>query len=212
MLLLLIIGVCSVLIPLVTGLILFSRLSSELKLLLFLFFIAAAVEGCTFYLAMNDQNPYWIHHIYMPFEYAMIALIFSFWQRKSWEKKLLRLSIPPFIILCLWDILNGGDLKDLNAFTASVAYTLYVGISSYTLVNLNHGSNQSIAGDCRFWIATALLIYSAGGIAYFSFHDMVVTNYLIEIWVIHTVLNIIAYVLYSIGIVCKARSWNQVGV
>ncbi len=212
MFLLTVFSVCSVLIPLATGLILFSRLTLELKLLLFLFFIVAIVEGYTFYLFMNHRNPYWVHHIYVPIEYTIIATIFSFWQRKSWAKKIIRLSILPFLVLCVWDISGGGDLKAFNAFPISVAYTLYVGISAYTLVNLNHGSDKSVARDCRFWIGTALLIYSAGALAYFSFHDMIVDNYLIGIWAAHLVLNIIAYMLYSVGIMCKAKAWNQVGV
>ncbi len=212
MFLLLIVSLCSILIPLITGLILFSKLSPELKLLLFLFFIVAVVDGYTFYLSMNARNPYWVHHIYIPIEYTIIAAVFSFWQRKSWAKKIIRLSILPFLVLCVWDISGGGDLKDFNAFPISVAYTLYVGISAYTLVNLNHGSDKSVARDCRFWIGTALLIYSAGALAYFSFHDMIVANYLIEIWAAHLILNIIAYMLYSVGIMCKAKAWNRVGV
>lgn len=209
---LLIVSICSVLIPLITGLILYSKLSPILKLLIFLFFIIAAVEGYTFYLSMNDRNPYWVYHIYMPIEYTIIAAIFSSWQRKPWARKIIRLSILLFVILCFWDISGGGDLNDLNAFTASVAYSLYVGISAYTLVNLNHGSVQSLTYDCRFWIGTALLIYSAGALAYFSFHDMIVANYLIGIWAVHLILNIIAYMLYSVGIICEARVWNRVGV
>lgn len=201
----------SVLVPLTTGLMLFRRLNTDLRLLLLLFAIVAMVEGYGFYLVMNSRNPYWIYHIYMPVEYAVFATVLSWWQRKEWVGKLFRLSIPPFAIICLWDIFGGGDLKDLNALTASIAYALYVGMSAYTLVNLDHANIRSTLGDYRFWIGTALLIYSAGGLAYFSFHDTVVANYLIQIWVIHGVLNMAAYLMYSVGYVCQARSWNRAG-
>jgi hypothetical protein len=206
-----IVFVSSVLIPLITGLLLFRRLSADLRLLLLLFLIVATVEGYTFYLVMQSQNPYWVHHVYAPIEYALITTVLSSWQQREWVKKLFRLSIPPFVIFCLWDILGGGNLKDLNALTASIAYTLYVGMSAYTLVNLDYENIRSTLGDYRFWIGTGLLVYSAGGLAYFSFHDTIVANYLIQIWIIHGVLNIVAYLLYSVGFVYQARSWNRAG-
>lgn len=203
--------VSSVLVPLTTGLLLFRRLNADLRLLLLLFAIATVVEGYAFYQVMNTRNAYWLYHIYMPVEYVVIVTVFSSWQQKDLAKRLFRLSIPFFAVLCLWDILGGGDLNDLNALTASIAYMLYVGISAYTLVNLDYQNIRSTLSDYRFWIGTALLVYSAGGLAYFSFHDTIVADYLIQIWIIHGVLNILAYLMYSVGFVCQGRSWNRAG-
>ena len=163
------------------------------------------VEGYAFYLAHHHENPYWVYHIYMPIEYGLLAIIFSYWQKKPWMKRALRLSIPIFMLICIWDLVIFGNLDDLNYFTASVAFTLYVGISSFTLLYLQTDNPHSIIKDCRFWVSAALLIYSAGGLAYFSFHKTVVSDILVEIWAIHSALNIIAYVLYSIGIICQTR-------
>jgi hypothetical protein len=203
--------VSSVLVPLTTGLVLFRRLDADLRLFLLLFAIAAAVEGYTFYQVMHTRNAYWVYHIYMPIEYVVIAIVLSSWQQNYMARRLIRLSIPLFVVLCLWDILGGGDLNDLNALTASIAYTLYVGMSAYTLVNLDYQNIRSTLSDYRFWIGTALLVYSAGGLAYFSFHDTIVADYLIQIWIIHGVLNILAYLMYSVGFVCQVRSWNRAG-
>lgn len=211
MVLFMVVIVSSVLVPLTTGLLLFRRLGPDTRLLLLLFLIVAMVEGYTFYLAMNSQNPYWVHHLYAPIEYALIAAVLSYWQQRAWMRRLFRWSIFPFVIFCLWDILGGGNLNDLNSFTASIAYTLYVGMSAYTLVNLDQKNIRSTFNDYRFWIGTALLVYAAGGLAYFSFHDTVVANYLIQIWIIHGVLDIVAYLMYSVGFICQVRSWSQVG-
>ncbi len=211
MYLLMVLIVASAFVPAITGLLLFRRLNPDLRLLLLLTAIAAMVEGYTFYLAMNSRNPYWVHHIYMPIEYAIFAIVLSSWQRNNRAKKLFRLSIPPFVILCLWDIFGGGNLKDLNALTASIAYTLYVGMSAYTLVNLDYENIRSTLSDYRIWIGTGLLVYSAGGLAYFSFHETIVANYLIQIWVIHGVLNILSYLMYSVGFIHQARLWNRAG-
>ena len=211
MLLFMIVIASSVFLPLITGLLLFKRLGPDMRLLLLLLMIVAMVECYTFYLVMNHRSPYWVHHLYAPVEYSLIAIVFSFWQQKALVRKLIRVSIPPFVIFCLWDIFGGGDLHDLNALTASVAYTLYVGISAYTLVNLDHKNIRSTFNDYRFWIGTALLVYSAGGLAYFSFHHTVVVDYLVQIWVIHGILNIVAYLMYSVGYICQARLWSRAG-
>jgi len=182
-----------------------------MMILLLLLVIVAMVESYTFYLAVDSQNPYWVHHVYAPIEYALTATLFSIWQKKAAVKKLFRLSIFPFAILCLWDILSGGSLNDLNAFTASVAYTLYMGMSAYTLLNIDQKNIRSTFSDHRFWIGTALLFYSAGALAYFSFHATIVTDFLVQVWALHEGLNIVAYILYSVGFICQARSWNQAG-
>jgi hypothetical protein len=192
-------------IPLSIGAFSYRRLHFEIRLLLLLFLIAAMVEGNAFYLVQNHKNAYWLYHVYMPLEYGLLAVIFSFWQKKQWMRTALRSSIPLFVLICIWDMVVNKNLEDLNYFTASIAFTLYVGISSVTLLYLLTDNSRSIIKDCRFWVGAALLIYSAGGLAYFSFHKTIVGDFLIGIWVIHSILNIVAYILYSVGIICQAR-------
>lgn len=194
-----------VLIPLLIGIFLFRRLGTDLRLLILLFLIVAMVEGYTFYLVEKHMNAYWIYHLYTPIEYSLLATIFSFWQKKAWIRRILRISIPIFVLICIWDYLVFRNLNDLNYFTASFAFALYVGITSFTLLYLQTENPQSIIRDCRFWISAGLLIYSAGGLAYFSFHKTIVSELLVGIWVIHSILNITSYILYSVGILCQAR-------
>jgi hypothetical protein len=194
-----------VLVPISVGVSRFTRLNLQMKLLLLLFVIAVTVEGSTFYLARNGRNFYWVHHIYMPIEYGLLALIFSYWQRKPGMRQALRISIPIFFLICVWDIVVLNNLNELNVFTASIAFTLYVGMSAYTLLYLQFDNPYPILRDYRFWVSTALLIYSAGGLAYFSFHSEVVKGSMVEIWAIHAVLNIVAYILYTVGFIWQAR-------
>lgn len=189
-------------VPLSTGAYLYRRLNLDMKILLLLFAIVVLVEGYTFYQTLNKTDYYWIHHIYMPFEYGLIAFVFSCWQKKPLMRRALRISVPIFLLVCLADMISSRNLNNFNDFTAPLACTLYIGISAYTLVNLQKESPDSGLKNYRFWVGTALLIYSAGGLAYFAFFDYFFSY---EIWAIHAALNIIAHILYSIGFICQTR-------
>ena len=173
-----------------------------MKILALLFAIVVLVEGYTFYQTFNRANYYWLHHVYMPFEYGLMAFVFSCWQKKPLIKRALRISVLIFLLVCLADTIGSRNLNNFNDFTAPLAYTLYVGISAYTLISLEKESSDSCLKNYRFWVGTALLLYSAGGLAYFAFFDHFFS---FEIWAIHAVLNIIAHILYSIGFICQTR-------
>ena len=97
------------------------------------------------------------------------------------------------------------NLKEPIELTVSVAFALYVGISSFTLLDLQDDNPNRIFKDCRFWIGAGLLIYSAGGLANFAFHDIILEEWIIAIPIIHRILNLIMHILYSIGFLCQSR-------
>lgn len=197
-----IIAVFSVFAPLCTGIYLYRNLRSEMKILLLWLAIVASVEGYTFYQTLNRNNYYWIYHIYLPVEYGLLAFVFSCWQNNVLIKKALRLSIPLFALSCVLFTVLSDKLDSMNTISISMAYMLYMGISVYTLINLRQTSYRSVLKDYRFWVGVALLLYSAGSLAYFAFFDYLFS---FELWAIHAVLNIIAHILYSIGFICQTR-------
>ena len=198
--LLLVVSVFSITAPLSSGIYTYRWLKPEMKILLLLFVIAALVEGYTFYQALNRASLHWVHHLYAPLEYSLLAFVFSFWQKKAILIRALRLSIPIFILVCAVSIFTLENLKNLNNFTASLSNTLYVVVSAYTLLNLQRNDSGSIYKDYRFWISSALLLYSTSSLAYFAFH-----NYFFSfmIWAIHVTFNIVANLLYSMGFICQ---------
>jgi hypothetical protein len=59
-----------------------------------------------------------------------------------------------------------------------------------------------------FWVSTGLLIFSTGDLGYFAFYPLVTEHYLIAIYAIHAILNIIVHIFYAIGIICQGRKWE----
>ncbi len=190
----------SVIVPASIGTYGYRQLKFEMKLLLALMVITVAVEGFTFYLAIDGRNNNWVHHIYLPIEYGLIGLIFSRWQKTTFNKNVILFSIPLFVIVCVTSVIAFRNLDQLNVFTTSLSCILYAVISSYTLYQLQKDDSGSLYKDYRFWVSSALLLYSAGSLSFFAF-----TKLFPIIWYAHVAVNIVVYITFGAGFLCHIR-------
>ena len=205
---LLYIAALSFIAPLTVGAINFKRLNREIRLLFFLMVIVAIVNITTLYLSQVKIEYHWIHHIYTPIEYILLATIFSYWARQKVIKKILIISIPGLVAFSIYNSLFLQNLSELNSNAITLTQVLYSLITSYTLYVLMTEDYGRIYRNHVFWIASGLLIFSAGDLAYFAFYPMVRSNLLVAIWAIHAIFNIVVHVFYLIGILCQARQWK----
>jgi hypothetical protein len=190
----------SVIVPASIGAYGYRQLRFEMKLLLALMVITIAVEGFTLYLAFDQRNTNWVHHIYLPVEYGLIGLIFSRWQKTTFDKNVILFSIPLFVIVCVLSVIVFRNLDQLNVFTTSLSCILYAVISSYTLYHLQKDDSGSLYKDYRFWVSSALLLYSAGSLSFFAF-----TKIFPNIWYAHLAVNMVVYITFAIGFLCHIR-------
>lgn len=184
----------SVLIPLIIGAFGYRRLKIDMKILLALISLTFFVEIFVFYLSHEKANSIWVHNIYLPLEYILIALIFSKWHQKVIFGNIIMFSIPVFLIIHIVSLIKIGDINQINSFSISLSCTFYVCISTYALINLLKDDFGSIYQDYRFWVCSALLLYSAGSIAFWAFSRIIVSFLL---YYIHLGVNIIAYSLFA---------------
>jgi hypothetical protein len=190
--------------PVVAGLASCRRARLDTRLLLFLFILILLIDFYYLYCAWRQTGANWIHHFYAPVEYAILAIVISTWQARRYEKKIILYSVALFTLLCAWDIINVKDWTSSSDFTASVACALFVGMTSYTLIEIERRQAGSLLRDYRFWFLIGLLLYSSGNLAYFAFFRRFVSYYL---WAGHNLLNIVANFCYTAGFVCQAR-WD----
>jgi hypothetical protein len=206
---LLYIAVFSFGIPLVTGAINFGRLDRQMRLLLLLVVIIGTTESMTFYFSeILHRDYHWIHHIYLPIEYAILTLIFSSWIRHPLISRLLRFSIPFFWVFSIFNSFLLQNLKDLNSYSITLSLIVYTVMSLYVLFQIMSEDTGHVIKNHIFWISSGLLIFSAGDLAYFAFYSLIRTHYLIAIWATHTILNIAMLIFYSIGFICQGRKWE----
>ncbi len=192
----------SVIVPTSIGAYGYRQLKSEMKLLLALMVITIAVEGFSLYLALNQRNTNWIHQIYLPVEYGLIGLIFSRWQKTTFNKNVILFSIPVFIIVSIVSVIAFHNPDQLNVFTTSLSCILYAAISSYTLYQLQKDDSGSLYKDYRFWVSSALLLYSAGALSFFAFGTLFPSPI---IWYAYGVVNIVVYITFAVGFLCHIR-------
>ncbi|OGC89551.1 MAG: hypothetical protein A2W25_14390 [candidate division Zixibacteria bacterium RBG_16_53_22] len=188
--------------PVAAGFAFYRRARLDTKILLALFILILAIDFYYLYCAWRQSSANWIHHFYLPVEYAALGIVISTWQARLIEKKVILSSVVLFTLLCAWYIIGVQDWTSSSDFTASVACALFVGMASYTLIGIERRQAGALLKDYRFWFLIGLLIYSSGNLAYFAFFRRFVSYYL---WAGHNLLNIVANVCYTVGFVCQAR-------
>jgi hypothetical protein len=201
-------SVVSVAIPISLGIYGYPRLRIEMKLLMILFLFAAAVDGYTFYTfyhTLHKAQYQWAHHLYTPIEFGLLALVFSYWQPRRWLQNVMRVSIPVFAFVCVIILLSEGNVNDLSEIAQALACMLYVPISLSILYDMQRLDPEGIFRDFRFWIASGLLLYSAGSLAYFALHSLIARHHLVQVWFIYGTLNVVANILYGVGFLCQYR-------
>ncbi len=195
--------------PLTAGIIKYKHLNREMKLLVILLIVIGIVETSTFIMGVIYLVDYhWLHHIYAPVEYGILAYIFSFWVRPRIIRKVLLISIPCLVVISIVNTFYFQNLTEFNSNTITLMQVLYSMMSSYALYILMKKDYGNIYRNYIFWVASGVLIFSTGDLAYFAFYHWVNENYLVAIWAIHVIFNVVINIFYLIGILCQAKQWE----
>lgn len=193
-------------VPFVFGLYLYRYLDSDMKLLLSLFTIVLLVDAILFYMSFNQINNLWLLHIFTLIEYSFLILVFASWQKNAFLKRCLRLSIPLFALIWFASKLFLEGFNQIDNFTSSLESMLLVGVSAYTLYDLSKEYLFTIYKEYRFWVAGAVLIYFTGNQLFFALSNI------INVWPLHSALNIIANLSYTLGFLCLPRHLKYGGL
>ncbi|MCP4582455.1 MAG: helix-turn-helix transcriptional regulator [candidate division Zixibacteria bacterium] len=93
-----------------------------------------------------------------------------------------------------------GKLTEYSYFPVTVAYIIYAGVTSYILFQLFKSDWGDIFKRPAFWISSALLAISSCNIIYVAFQDIINAYELVWPWVLHNIVNMIAYLMYAVGL------------
>jgi hypothetical protein len=186
-------------VPVVIGLFRFKQLNLEMRLILLWFFLAMVVDWFAFGMMLVHKSANWTRYYYIPVEYAIIAFAFSRWSLNPLIKRILVLSIPVFIAICILSALAKDNLLFNDNLTLPLSCLLYAIISLYTLISLINENYSLIYKNYIFWICAGLLLYSVSGVIFYS-----LSNYypLYIFFQINTVTMLVSTVFYSVGLLC----------
>ena len=167
-----------------------------------LIIVSAITELTNEILHHYSVNNMYVTHVFTSLEFLLISLFFIKTISPS------KLNYILFGIIIIFFAISGYEfyydekntLDEISTTTEAILFIIYsLGTFFYMLQN---PGQQSIFSIPLFWFNTAILLYFSGNLFLFLF-----TNYLVEhsgetfyeLWGIHSVLNIIFYILISVG-------------
>ena len=187
------------------GLIRYQKLGRGTRILAVYFSVSVALSLVQFYLASQRINNLWLTHLFTPIQYAFFASIFALWQNDHRMKLALQLSAILFAALCLSGILFFEDPRTFNIYTRPVEGVLLVFFSGQMLHMINKRSLEPLARQPAFWISAATLIYFSGLAVLYGLSNTLLSRSvetLRSAWIAHTIVGIIANLLYGVAFLC----------
>ena len=143
-----------------------------------------------------------VYDIFTAVEYAFFILVFSSWHGKNTFRTAMLVSIPVFLTVWITAKLFVGVSGEFDSIFLSLVSVVFVFISVVTLVKEMRDSEVLLVDNPRFWVSSGVLVYFAGNLFVFALIEQLlqpsVTRYH-SAWLIHTALNVIKNILFSLG-------------
>ncbi len=127
-------------------------------LLLFGIIIEIAVDILKYY-RINHRI---LYHIYIPIEFTLVALVFSFSNQKQYVKRFILYSIPFFILLSLFISFCFVSVLDFPGLQFNIEGVMLIMLSLISLFSIEVREGVRIGNHPIFWFSVGLLIFHSG--------------------------------------------------
>lgn len=173
--------------------------------------VTFVVESIGFYFLFFSTGPRQVlYHFYVPFMYALLAIIYAKAMHTAWKKRLITWSIPGFWLLAIYLSVFVQHTYVVNTYATVVVSILIVLLALFYYYELlQKEGSYSLVRDPLFWISTANLIFYAGVFLLMGFLNYLMKEMPIlskKLMVINYFLNYILYSFYSVGFLCTIRN------
>ncbi len=202
------ISALSVILPVTTALIFFRRYPFTFKVLAIFFFISGLFDlALVMMVKMGVPNNAPILHLFVLVSVTFLGVFYYQTIFNPWLKKLILIFVPLVMALV---IVNGIYIEGIWAFPAtsnsaqSLLFILLALLYFYQL--LTRQEVVYIEKQGLFWINAGVLIYFTSNVFLFMLYNRLVDAGEWNLWIIHSVTNIIANILYTIGLLCKPQT------
>lgn len=167
------------------------------------FALSVVAEIAVYILNSRGKQSAWISHIYTLIEYVLVAGILATWQTRPAFARLMRLSIPVYILFFV--LIKVAGLENFSADTANyitrpLAVLLMSTFAFLTLQDLWSRTPANLTGDCRFWMLLAMALYYSTSLVLFAFMFTKDRNLLVALFKIHAVVHIMQNLLFTVGV------------
>ena len=192
----------SVIIPLFIGLIIRKQMESTLKPVIFLILISLITELISLILLYNYINNMFVFNIYGIIEVILLIEFYKRFLNQFFQSKVHLILIALFTLLFVYNTFLSHKFKNIDIISTSIEsiiFILYALISFYFI--LKNLVFENLYHTPFFWINTAFLLYFSGNLFLFTFSSYLENHEstYVKLYLIHSILNILTYILISIG-------------
>jgi len=205
-------GVASTAAVVVAGILRFSLLRTEMKILLVFFIFFLAVNILSLFFSIKLGNNLWFYHFGTLIEFCAFVFVFSFWQPTKRSRLLLRLLIVGFFVFWLLAKVFIEDFRHFDSFTSSFRGALLVMIALYIVNALFLQEWQKPGKDFRFWVLSAVLIYFTADVVFIALSNLIINLPqfdVVRLWSIHWLIGILANMLYLVAFLTGTAQGNS---
>jgi hypothetical protein len=201
----------SLLFPLAAAVYGYRRLDNILRLLAWLLIIGGLIEISNIIFSQLGKNNIWLINIYMLVEAFVFCYLLGKW---SETKRMFIVSIALFsfyFLFSIYDTFLTGSMYKFSGEDKIMKGIILIFLSCYFLIRLSTNENIILMSDYRFWIASAILVYSAVTLIVFGTSNFVLSGNKYAsyyCWVIHSITDIISNFMIATGFVWYYRKRN----
>ncbi|MDN5285272.1 MAG: hypothetical protein JWR38_1546 [Mucilaginibacter sp.] len=198
-------SIISGLIPVISAMFNYRRIDKILKIFA-AFLLISFLFDVGFWLAQalqNTKNDMPLVHLYLAISLAFFSIIYyRLFFKEALKKTTLILSTITLLVL-LYNSLKIWEYPSISNTALSILLIILSLIYFYQL--FNRQEFVYIEKQGLFWINAGVLFYSSVNIFFFMLFNQLSNKEQAEVFIIHSLTNIIANILYSVGLFCKPQ-------
>lgn len=202
------ISVITIVLPLAVAIWKYRYANNVMRLFSQFIMITACAESAGLYMAGHGINNLWLLHFYTIVEFsAFMAFYYMIFPQKR-VKQLFKAAIVVFAMADLAYIIAIADLATFNTLFRTIeSFTLTIaGIFYFYHALSNDKFQEPLEKMPVFWINSGILLYFMGNVFLFMLFNIflgVSPSQNTSMWTIHAVLNVVANVLFTKGLLCS---------
>ncbi len=202
----------SILIPAVISIAKFKKLNFELRVFALFFSFATAIEIASTVMSQCRMNNLWLINVYVLIEGFVLCYLIGKWFE---TKKLFALSMVIFVVYFIVWCYTTFLVRSIFLFNSkemSVKSMMMIFLSGYLLIKVSLKDDEPLFQNFKLWMASAMLIYFSVTLIVFSTADFMLDDKYEAMhysWTIHSIINIIANLLFAYGFVCYYKKTNS---
>lgn len=178
------------------------------KILAFFFFISGIFDLALVLLVhFGWSNNAPLIHLFVLVNIVFLGLVYYKTFFSPLVKKFVMVLVPAIVIFSITTSLFIEGIWAFPTISNSAQSVLFILLSLlYFYQLLTRQEFVHIEKQGLFWINAGVLIYFSSNIFLFMLYNRIIDSHEWNLWIIHSITNIVANVLYTIGLICKPQT------